>query len=253
MSASEKTRDHIDIYIDLDSLLDFRLSTVAQIDDTLASKLLTEEYLVRQHDDLFFEKTLGIPSTLYAEKYAARNVEYLKGAFPTAIYWQLGRIVAEHMLYNDTPGGHRTVVLTINVWPFVLSADAINVLENAVSIYLDSKMAIRTINEPPVSLNPASVKQRFSDFIIYDFNRWIQSHVDELTSTGMHPVRIWTPAIMRGKPLTQEQVADLKNEFRDNVNPYEWTRQWLMDSVQLNYLDVNHFSVELKQFPVGGK
>ena len=244
-------RDLIDIYIDLDSLLDFRLSTVSRLNDEFASSLFTEEYIDRQYDAAFFEKKGGIPEATFLAEYAKRDAEYLKGAFPTAIYWHLGRVMAEHMLYNDQPGGHRYVRVSINTWPFVLSDEATSVLENAVSIYLDAKAEIRTIHESPVSLNPASVRTRFTDFFIYDFNLWIQSHVDELVSTGMQPVQIWTPAISRGKPLTKEVMADLRNEFKDNVNPFEWTRQWLMDAVQLNYMDTRHFSVELKQYPVG--
>lgn len=247
------SRDLFDIYIDLDSLLDFRLSTVSRINDEFASTLLTEEYIDRQYDAAYFEKKGGIPEAVFNEAYQKRDAEYLKGAFPTAIYWHLGRVMAEHMLYNDQPGGHKYVRVSINTWPFALSTEATEVLENAVSIYLDSKAEIRTIHEPPLALSPASVKSRFTDMFIYDFNLWIQSHVDELVSTGMHPVKIWTPAISRGKPITRETMADLRNEFKDNVNPFEWTRQWLLDAVQLNYLDTRHFSVELKQYPVGAE
>ena len=188
---------------------------------------------------------------MYDAEYAKRNAEYLIGAHPTAIYWYLGKLITDKMIHNTQPGGHRYVRLTINTWPFDLSEDAVSVLENAVSIYLDSKIDIRSIHEHPATLTPGTCRKRFSDMFMYDFNAWIQSHVDELINSSMHPTVVWTPSIKRGKEIDMEKQADIQNVLKHNTNPFEHTRAWLMDVLQLNYVDTRHFSIELKQFPVG--
>ena len=116
--APQDGRSPIDIYIDIESLLDFRIATVSRLDDEFASTLFCEEYIDREFDGRFFEQKGGIPQAVYNAEYAKRNAEYLIGAFPTAIYWYLGRRIAEHMVNNDQPGGHRYVRLSINVWAF---------------------------------------------------------------------------------------------------------------------------------------
>ena len=121
------------------------------------------------------------------------------------------------------------------------------------SIYLDSKIDIRTINEPPSTLNPNSVRKRFTDMFIYDFNEWLSSHIDEMINSVMHPTVIWTPAIKRGKDVETDEAAQSQSTMKHTTNPFEHTRAWLMDNVQLNYMDTRHFSVELKKHPVGGK
>jgi hypothetical protein len=237
--------------VDLDSLLDFRLATVSRLDDAFASTLLTEAYIDRDRDDLFFQTHGGIDPATFNEAYRQRNAEYLMGAKPTGVYWLLGKIISEFMIAGDSPHAFREVELVINVWPFVLSDEAVYVLENAVSIYLDAKLHIRSINQNPVDISPNEMKVRYNAVVMYDFNYWSQAHHHSLTTTYMHPLAIYTPSLKRGHVLEQERVAELQNEFKDNINPFEWTTQWLMDVVSLRYVDTRHFSVELFKFPVG--
>lgn len=239
------------VYVDLDSILDFRLATVSRLNDEFASTLLTEAYIDRNRDDLFFKAHGDIDVATYNDAYRNRNAEYLIGAKPTAIFWLLGKIISENMVANDTPNGYRHVELVINTWPFVLSEEAVNILENAVSIYLDGKFEIRSIHENPADISPADMKARFADVVMYDFSYWALAHHHTLTMTYMHPLAIYTPSIMRGHEVERERMAELENEFKNNTNPFEWTVQWLMDVVSLRYVDTRHFSIELLKYPVG--
>lgn len=244
--------DHLrSLYVDLDSLLDFRLATVSRLDDEFASTLLTEVYIDRNRDDLFFKAHGNIDVGAYNDAYRNRNAEYLIGAKPTAIYWLLGKLISENMVAGDTPQGFRQVELVINTWPFVLSDEATTVLENAVSIYLDGKFHIRSIHENPANISPAEMKARFVDVVMYDFSYWALAHQHTLTMTYMHPMAIYTPSIMRGHEVERERMAELESEFKNNTNPFEWTTQWLMDVVSLRYVDTRHFSIELRKYPVG--
>lgn len=238
------------IYIDLDSILDFRLATVSRLDDDLAASLMTEAYLDRHRDAEFFAQH-GLNAEQYIAEYRKRDASYLIGAKPTAIFWLLGKIISENMITTPGPKGFRQVELVINTFPFVLSPDATAVLENAVSIYLDGKFHIRSINEDPAQLYPVEMKTRYTDIIMYDFNYWVMAHHGVITQSNMHPAVIYTPAIMRGYEPDREKMADLESEFKDNLNPFEWTSQWLMDVVSLRYVDARHFSVELFKHPVG--
>lgn len=246
------TEHAVSIYSDLDSMLDFRLATVSRLNDEFAATLLTSEaYIDRQRDDAFFQSAGGIDPDQYNAEYAKRNAEYLIGAKPTAIFWLLGKIITEHMVSNDNPHGFREVELVINVWPFILSEEAVRILENAVSIYLDAKLHIRSIFEDPGNISPNEMKSRFTDVVMYDFNYWVQRHQHTITESYMHPTAIYTPSIKRGHVEEQERMAELQNEFKNNTNPFEWTAQWLMDVVSLRYVDTRHFSVELFKYPVG--
>jgi len=247
------SREHgTSLYIDLESILDFRLATLSLIDDEFAASLLTDSrYVDRNRDDLWFAAQGKFDVRVYSDLYRARDATYLQHAKPTAIFWLLGKIISEHMVSTAQPHGFKDIEVVINAYPFVLSEDATSVMENAVSIYLDAKVAIRSIYEDPATISPYAMKSRFTDVIMYDFNYWVMAHQDVLAQAQMHPCVIYTPAIMRGPEPDQEKMADIRNEFKDNVNPFEWTAQWLMDVVSLRYVDVRHFSIELFKFPVG--
>lgn len=238
------------VYVDLDSLLDFRYATLVTLNDEYASTLLNDVFIDRDRDDEFFLPA-GITAEQFKAAYAARDATYLPRAKPTGIYWLLGKIISEHLLVQDVPRSELGLTLVINVWPFVLSDEARNVLENAVSIYLDAKIDITSINEDPANITPLMMKNRFRDVVMYDFNYWINAHVTVLTQTMMHPTSIYTPALRRGHQVERERYEELKTEYQNNVNPFEWTTQWLMDNVILHYVDTRFFSIELFNFPVG--
>lgn len=238
------------IYVDMDSLLDFRFATLMMLSDEYASTIMDERYIDRDRDDEFFLPA-GITEAEFKAKYAARDASYLPRAKPTGIYWLLGKLISEHLLNYDVPRSELGLTLVINCWPLVLSDEARNVLENAVSIYLDGKFDITSIYEDPCNITPLMMKNRFREVVMYDFNYWCSAHVESLTRIMMHPTCIYTPALRRGHQLEREKYEDLKTEFNNNVNPFEWTSQWLMDNVVLHWVDTRFFSIELLKFPVG--
>lgn len=243
--------DSYSILVDVDSLLDFRLSALSRLNDAFTAELLREPtpYLDRNRDDEWFLPG-GVTPKQFREVYDNRDATYLKGALRTGVYWLLGKIISERLVMRDVPLGEKAVELVINTYPFYFSDEGLRVLVAAVGITLDVKIPITTIYKETAMMTPQYLKSQFSDIVMYDFDAWHQLHAASLDKIYMPEVVVYTPAIMRHTKLDPEKLKELSRELNGAVNPFEWTMMGAAPRIDLRYVDTRFFSIELKSHPV---
>lgn len=242
------------LLVDLDSILDFRLSTMAILNDEYASTLIgNPKYIDRTRDDEFYLAG-GISHTEYLMTYANRGIDFKHHvAKPTGIFMLLGKIISERLVRSEAPLSERKFYIEINVYPFRLSEEACRSIANAVAIYLDTQLYIETVSYSPTQLTPSLVRDTYSDVVLYDFNEWYVANHLTIPGIFMPEVRFHTPAIARGKRVS-EMDQDILREVVDvtgSLNPFEVAMYELSDNLSLRYEDTRFFTIETASKPVG--
>ena len=106
------------VVIDLDVLLDTRISTINNIDFKLAIELLENGFCSRQTDDLT-GVTTKLDNATYRAAYAARDVNTLKNARLTSYIFELADVVgqlARNIADDDSRVDEPCIVL--NYYPY---------------------------------------------------------------------------------------------------------------------------------------
>lgn len=242
------------LLVDLDSILDFRLSTVAILNDAHASTLIgNPSYIDRTRDDEFYLGG-GITHAEYLMTYKNRGVDFKHHlAKPTGIFMLLGKIISERLVRSESPLSERKYYIEVNIYPFKLSEDACRAITNAIAIYLDTYLYIETVSYSPAQLSPSFIRDTYSDVVMYDFNDWYT--VNHLIVPGifMPEIRFHTPAIARGKRVS-DMDPDILREVVDvtgSLNPFEVAIYELSDNLSLRYEDTRFFTIETASKPVG--
>lgn len=213
MSESQEQVERI--YVDLDSLLDTRLATVAFIDPQIANDLLEDPsygYRNRVHDDLGLLHP-DLDNDEFHYHYNNRGVETLMLAGPTEIAWFLSSVV--HKLVVDminTPLLEELEVV-INTWPYELRENEIRDLIHAISVYLGSGVNISVRHFPHTQLYPATIKNEYGCVVMYPFADWLENMATKMqTSPNSRTPEInyIVPALYRsGFELPTEEDKDL--------------------------------------------
>lgn len=166
------------ILIDLDALLDTRISTLMKINEVDALKLLELGYCNRQTDDLS-NLDVSITNDEYALAYSKRNVDTLKEARITNYIFELATMI--HQLTDDMARGTTRiddVCLIINYYPYEdLDESTLQAIVYAIEQHVTSAIEIRTTYMKPIETGLNNLKaSNILTYITYDFKLWFETN-----------------------------------------------------------------------------
>lgn len=198
------------VYIDFDSIFDIRMAIVNALDPELAVRIANNEnYLTRLSDDLSYLDG-RFDKEAFNDLYAKRGSLGLTDMATTAVLDELfiercerDKAIAQGL---DLP----KETLVVNVYPFELDNESKLALKESLQSTLEYD-ACEVISMLPDLLTASFFRDGFSRVIMYDFNQWLEMHVEELKTVTLHDVRFNVPLILKGK-------NQLKGTLTDTVN-----------------------------------
>lgn len=215
--------------VELDALLDSRASILFKMNPDAFEKILKKDYFKRRVD--IFE---NIDNDLYKELYSKRNKEVLKNSIITNI-GEMMKEFCQTTLDNTlkTPF-HLTPKLIINVFPYDLLEEELNIIVKGVAAVTNGIADIEIVNMSPEQLTPTYVKSKLSVLVLYDYWTWLETHSlnENFRKTTCPDVSLIGPRISFVKDF---QVKE------GDTDPFEAATELAAPIISLSLIDIIHF------------
>lgn len=233
MSQNKKVIEAI--YVELDALLDTRLSTIARLDDAAATRALKNGYHTRVDDH--FE---GIDVPAYRDLYQKRDIVTLAGSVATDMLKLLRHLVgvlAEQAIARPYHDGSKIVV---NLYPYRLSKEEQEEIGRAVFVWMEGIAPVELVFITPNDLTPSHCKNAYSMMIVYEYENWMNLHAAAFEHTRLPQVTMFVPALYFGKTPTP---AELEQAIKEAAHPMRALELLASSIIELKLIDIKYFSI----------
>lgn len=230
----DTTEKYSRLLVDLDSILDTRLATICSFGEDLVVENLTIGYYNRVAD--IFK---GIDSDTYNERYKNRTKLILKNAFPTNIVNLLARFPLETMKASYSGPLNYTPVITVNIFPYKLNSDEINLISNIVRYITNEVCRIEIVNYEISELSPSFLKDNFDMVIMYDYISWmeIMSENKKIINESCPSVTMIAPKVFFREP---------PSNIEEQNKVYDLVMATLNTVISLELYDIEFFCISRK-------
>jgi hypothetical protein len=221
-----------DIYIELDCLIDTRLSVLYNIDKDLIKKLLLSgDYHNRIKDEFGY-----IDSTVFNKVYNRRDKSILNNASPTNMINMLGEYSIESRHSNYNYGDNSNVKLYLNVYPYKLNDEEITNMQIGISSLVNDAIEVEVVYMDDVQLSPSWINEHVGVVVMYDGIKWIERELsnDRLIKTPIPDIGMITPNIVSGRMIIDNRNIDgFYEDIIKNLSIY----------IKIHFLRVKEFSI----------
>lgn len=224
------------VYVELDFLLDTRISTLASIDPESAIIALETSYHFRQED-----KFTNVSLEEFKAAYAKRDVETLKAARITEGVRLLSGICKSLIEQTVALPYHTGVKLYVNIHPYKLNEEEIADICKAIVVWTDGTVPVEMINCHPKEITPTHCKNTYALMIMYtNYAEWLELHVEEFKRVQIPTMTLMVPAIFDcGKPSDEE----LEDIMKEAAHPFKVIEKAFVQFINLELIDIKYFSL----------
>ena len=224
------------IYVDIASLLDIRQAILTKLMNlTEVTEFLNSDKYNFRDIDIF-----PVDMNLYNEINNNKEVDLLPRSTVTYVANTLKTKILNLEKRNTYYGETKVPEVILNVYPFKLTEEQANSIQNFLFVKLDSKCLITIINKPVEEITPYFIKSL--DVVacyIYDFTTWLDKHTDSLNVTKLPDTLFYFPTLYKVKDDTNEIDKIVKMGFKDVFGYLEF----MYSSVaNINFLPIVFYS-----------
>ena len=199
--------EYSSVLVELDCLLDTRLSTINHIDPDFPISGLAS-YHERKIDE--FE---GIPFDKFREVYASRDKSFLKDAVATPVTFLLVDFIKSTLSMAGNTPFTMLPKIVVNTFPYVLTESETDVIIASVKNIVNSELCeVSAVSMSPAEITPEVLRENFSVAIMYEVTEWLeqQSLNGNLQTKACPEVTIICPALFFKKNDKYDLSALLK-------------------------------------------
>lgn len=204
MINSEVRKTH-GFYVDIDCLFDTRFSVLESMDEMKAADLLMSGYYTRKRDDF-----PGFDINEFRKRYKERNIVTLANSERTSLCIHLKQNIEHYIIETIKENLGATVELVLNVYPYKLNPEELNEFVLCLKYTLGGIVPIRVINSPLSEIYPEWIVNNVVAFYCYDWNQWLEYHIEELVKKRIDSSVLIAPKIM---PLSHLEGTRQLNEL----------------------------------------
>lgn len=180
--------------VEFDCILDTRLAVIQSRDAELAARLaLDSKYRLRFSDDIS-RIVKGFDQTQFVKDYENRTSDTAwGGARLTPFAFMLRDAISEsHVSGAYTPMPMESSI-TINMYPYEIDASAWG--DTMADFFGVSQVTF--IRKSPEELTPRFIRTNFESISMYDFDKWLNLHIETLKTCALPSVSFHCPTILK--------------------------------------------------------
>ena len=229
----------IGVYTELDVLLDTRIGTLALMGNEIVKKVLQSNYHTRKSDEF-----KDVDMNLYREMYKKRDIETLKKSSMTDAVFLLANMAHDLVEQAIARPYHDKVRITVNIYPYVIDKETIEVLSLAIKARLSPAVELNMASIPTKELTPAFCGQEYAAMTMYDYGNWLELQTIALHNTRIPTVSLFAPAIYLCRQPEEEIITFEDGERMHLLAAVEGGTAAF---IELKLLDVKIFSIFIGQ------
>jgi len=220
------------VYVDLDSLMDTRFSTLSAIDKDMLYKIIDDDsYYHRVHDEFDY-----INNIMFKELYSKRNKMTLLRSKPTKILELIATEIiileSKQIEANEIP----LLTVTVNTYPYTLKEEEMKMFTIVIKkLCLNNKIEVAYINIPPKLLTLSFIGINFSVVIMYEYSEWLDYQISMKSGSAESTV-LYVPSLMGNavKIKKDKDLEDMFNAYSELFGAY----------VSLRHIPVESYSIQ---------
>jgi hypothetical protein len=216
------------VYVDIHAILDTTLVLAESINKVIGERL--DVYTKRpnnkfsglMHNDKFQKEWTA----------RARDIDITK-CRSTPYVHLLNKLITTYKNLNVNGVSELNVTVHLNMYPIMTTRTNITLITDMLAKILNVK-SVKDINLSPSMFNVDAIKS-YNHVIMYNFDDWLNMHIDDLIKKPIPDVELTTPLIAKDelKGLTVEEAV-------------EKVEQFLMPMLGVKLLPLSMFSIEIK-------
>jgi len=224
------------VYVELDCLVDTRLSLLYDIDKDLIGKLIKNGYYHSRYRDTFSY----IGSNLFNFLYKRRNEMILTNPSPTEINYFISNYCFEANQTSKIYDNDKEVTVYLNLYPYNLTEENVELLIMGLSNSIGVKVNVEILNKPYTDIDPLFIAKNIALMVMYDGLSWVEYFTQNglLLKNSLPDVILATPKLIKNRLLIDEK--DLDKFFDDISNS-------IKPIIDLTFLPVDMFSILTKK------
>lgn len=233
--TNEPDTEHV--YLDIDTILDTRLGTLAIMGDEHPIRALNSgKYHKRMLDE--FE---GISAQEFREAYAKRDIETLKRSVLTNVTFFLRRLIKDSLMSAVMQQRVEKMCFTVNVYPYDFSdPDLVEMLIGCIRFHTYSTSNVQIVSIPDEELTPEFVAKHYQIMIRYDWVNWVDKHKEFFERRGIPGVTVAVPEMFYDAIPTSEDIDRLNLKKQ---NPFIMAETVTAALFRLKHMPVSLFSI----------
>lgn len=189
------------IYLDLDALLDTRLSILFTYGDEILQSILSDNYFIRNMDTF-----KGIDRNEFISKYNTRDKLTLKDTIVCKLINMVKELVDKMVQQALTSPFHTGPKIFLNIYPYKLLPEEEVIMIRGL-IHVTNKLAdIQLINLSPEELTPQFLKDNLAILFKYDYNTWLDMQLENFKLLPCPEISLFIPEIYPKELPTKENI-----------------------------------------------
>jgi hypothetical protein len=227
--------DHSSIFIELDALLDTRISVLASMgDDVLKAALLSG------YHDRDIDRFLTIDNELFSKLYADRDKTILKDSIVTPMSVLLKEFAEETLdMVSNSPHHYKPKVI-LNIYPYDLNEEDVNELISTI-VQLTYKLCdVEAVNMPYEMITPMYVKSTLSVMVLYEYYKWLEVH-----SLNSLLKKTTCPEVTLLGPRIYFKPKD--HHVNTTIDPFEAMELLAAPLIGLKLIPIENYSLVIKK------
>lgn len=223
------------VYVDLDSLLDTRIGTLAKIDGKLAMETMLDLSYFQRDENVF----KGVEKEVFKEEWTNRDKITLSLSFATMMCREIGRMVADLKMDDAEQPLRGEVRLTVNTYPYVLTEEEAKDVEDVLMHYIQDTCPVDVVRWPLENITPQMLKHDYVLLIMYDYGPWLEAQTDNFRKEQIPDTVLIAPKLWFQDKMTKEQLAEVYlDNFEDPLILTEMVSKGLVD---LQLMDIKYW------------
>jgi len=184
------------ILVELDCLLDTRIGTLSLLDDKAAAALLSEKYTHRVSDNWEFLTDGAVTNEAFNQRYQQRDKDVLKASRPVNLITFLPKLLNDLEKQALSEPITKDLTLRINTYPYKLTVMERRIITECIyEQYTSAYTKVDVVDIAPDKLTPRYLREEVAMVIMYDFNRWLTLHIDQLAANPLPDTHMVIPAL----------------------------------------------------------
>lgn len=223
-------------YIDLDSLFDTRLGTIALLGSEVVEKVISGGYYTRE-----IEAFDGVDMAWFTERYGRRDVEVLRQSMVTPMT-TIADIFAKQTLQALVSSPfRRQPIVELNIFPYVLQQEDVTQIIHGLKSVTGGMLDIRVISTDPKELTPKHVAENYVQMAMYDYCSWLDYHTaaKHFDEVQCPQVRLFVPALYKDEAARKlYQPIDAFTVIENFISPF----------IKIEFIRIEYFCVDFNRF-----
>ena len=231
------------ILIDIDAMLDMRISAMAANKRPVDSELLEdhelyEKYITRQSDSQIPE-LFGVRPGKYKKWLTKLTPEHVTKATRTCFNMLIAVIISEVIRSEEnSPVITNEFTLTVNTYPFRPTGTTLETLSNAILELCKGITDVKFVCLSPDDLDYKYIVNNYSTYIIYKLHDWFKAQKESIEGNPEPAMNIIAPRLYENQVPT---IEDLSTDTTDK-SPFEVLEYLTHTVMNLQFMEPRFFS-----------